>query len=104
MKQWFVNLWNDYLDWCLEVLKEALLLIKDMSLDLFELMVTGVVFAIGLITPPEFLANGVNTLVSAIPSSVIYFLGQSGLSEGLAIYGSGIMFRLARKIYTLGQW
>jgi hypothetical protein len=104
MKQWFVDLWNDYLDWCLEVLKEILLLIKDLSLDIFELMVNGVVFAIGLITPPEFLANGVNTLVAAIPPSIIYFLGQSGLSEGLAIYGSGIMFRLARKIYTLGQW
>lgn len=104
MKQWFVDLWNDYLDWCLELLKDILLSIKDLSLDIFELMLNGVVFAVGLIVPPEFLAGGINTLVMNIPPSVIYFLGQSGLSEGLAIYGTGVMFRISRKIYTLGQW
>ncbi len=104
IKDWFVELWQDFLKWIQDTTLEVLVLLKDMSLDLFDLMLTGVVFAIGLIAPPDFLANNLNTLVSGIPPSVTYLLGQSGLSEGISMYGSAVMFRMARKIYTLGQW
>lgn len=104
IKEWFVELWQDFLTWLQETNKEILLEIKDLSLDLFELGLDGAVFAIGLITPPGFVANSLSSVVSAIPPSVNYLLGQSGLSEGLSIYGAAVMFRLARKIYTLGAW
>ena len=104
IKQWFVELWQDFLKWLQETTKEMLLEIKDLSLDLFELGLEGAVFAIGLITPPSFVANSLSSVVSAIPPGANYLLGQSGLTEGLSIYGAAVMFRLARKIYTLGAW
>lgn len=104
IKEWFVELWQDFLKWIQDTIKEILLEIKDLSLDIFELMLEGAVFAIGLIVPPTFVANSLSSLINAIPPSVNYLLGQSGLSEGLSIYGAAVMFRLARKIYTLGVW
>lgn len=104
IKQWFIDLWNGFVDWIIEILILVLTFIKDVFLTLFELLLDGVVYMFELISPPDFLATGLGSLFSALPSSVSYMLMQSGLAEGLAIYGAGVTFNLLRKLFTLGQW
>lgn len=104
IKQWFKDLWNGFVEWLVEVVILILTFIKDVVLTLFELLLDGVAFMFELIQPPDFLASGLGGLFSALPSSTSYMLMQSGLAEGLAIYGAGVTFRLLRKLFTLGQW
>lgn len=104
IKQWFKDLWDGFVEWLVEVVILILTFIKDVALTLFELFLDGVIHMFELIQPPDFLAAGLNGLFSAIPSSTSYMLMQSGLAEGLAIYGAGVTFRLLRKLFTLGQW
>lgn len=104
IKEWFANLWQGFVDWLVAIIIIILTWIKDLFLLIFELIIDGLVFIFELLTPPEFLAGGMDVLVTALPPSVTYFLGQSGVAEGIAIYGAGVTFRLLRKLFTLGQW
>jgi hypothetical protein len=104
IKQWFKDLWNGFVEWLIEVVILILTFIKDIALTLFELLLDGVAFVFELIQPPDFLATGMGSLFAALPDSTSYMLMQSGLAEGLAIYGAGVTFRLLRKLFTLGQW
>ncbi|NRQ42610.1 hypothetical protein HRH59_08480 [Rheinheimera sp. YQF-2] len=104
IKQWFKDLWNGFVEWLVEVVILILTFLKDIVLTLFELLLDGVAYMFELISPPEFLATGLGSLFSALPDSLSYFLMQSGLAEGLSIYGAGVTFRLLRKLFTIGQW
>lgn len=104
IKQWFKDLWDGFITWIIDVAILILTFIKDVFLTLFELLLDGFAFMFELIQPPDFLAAGLGGLFAALPSSTSYMLMQSGLAEGLAIYGAGVTFRLLRKLFTLGQW
>ncbi|MBJ92453.1 MAG: hypothetical protein CL577_07605 [Alteromonadaceae bacterium] len=104
IKQWFKDLWNGFVEWLVEVIILVLTFLKDVVLTLFELLLDGIVFVFEAISPPEFLTNGLGSLFSALPDALSYMLMQSGLAEGLAIFGAGVTFRLLRKLFTLGQW
>ena len=104
IKKWFNELWQDFLDWLKEFGQNIILEIKDLSLDLFELFLDGAVFAISTIAPPEFLATSLDVIAGGMPPALLYFLSQTGISQGFSIFGSAVMFRIARKIYTLGAW
>lgn len=99
---YFKTLWEDFLQWMVELRNDTLLAIKDLSLDLFELFVSGGVAAVSYIVPPDVLATSLNTISGALHPSVHYFLAQSGLAQGFSMIGSAVMFRIARKIYSLG--
>lgn len=53
---------------------------------------------------PDFLSGGLQSFLSAVDPSVLYFLAQSGFPEAVALLGSGFAFRMVRKAATLGQW
>lgn len=101
---WMAQTWADFVDWIQDILAVLLGWLKGFVLDIFELLLMGIVYVFGLITPPQFIVNGLDGVFGALPSDITYFLAQSGLSQGLAIYGAGVSFRLLRKLFTLGQW
>jgi hypothetical protein len=101
---WIATTWAEFIAWCQLILERLLTFFTDSFLNIFELITDGVVYIFTLLEPPEFLTGGLGSLFSALPNDISYFLGQSGLAAGLAIYGAGITFRLLRKLFTLGQW
>jgi hypothetical protein len=104
IKQWFRDIYQDMIDWFKDLAVDVVAEIKDLALDLFEALISGTVLAIGTIAPPEVLATSLNTISAGMPPALLYFLSQTGLAEGFSIIGSAVMFRIARKIYTLGAW
>ena len=100
--EFFKILWQDLLIWLKELRDDTIIEIKDLSLDIFELFMDGAVVAIAAIVPPEVVTNSLDTISGALHPSVHYFLQQSGLSQGISIIGSAVMFRIARKIYSKG--
>lgn len=104
IKQWFQDVYQDFIDWLKDFGADLVSQIKDLSLDLFEAFMGGSVAAIGMIVPPEIVSTSLNTITNGMPPALLYFLSQTGLSQGFSIIGSAVMFRIARKIYTLGQW
>lgn len=104
IKEWFKELWQGFLDWLQDVAILILTFFKDLMLWLFEMTLDVTAFLFEQLSPPEFAAIGLQGLFNALPDSVIYFLGQSGLSEGLSILGGAYVFRLMRKLFTFGIW
>lgn len=76
--------------------------------DAFYWCVEGVmdVFAtiIEAIPVPEFLQNGLGGMFSFLPAEILYFVGLFRIPEGLLMVGTGVAFRLLRKLLTVGQW
>lgn len=103
-KNWFIDIYDDFREYMQELTKEIIDWAKDIALDIFELVIQGVVFAVSTIPVPDFLTDGIDTLTGGLPPSVLWLLGQTGFSQGLAIFGAGVMFRMTRKVITLGQW
>lgn len=79
-------------------------LLKDVALWLFDALLSGIVAVIGLIPSPSFLSEGLQSIVSGFSPQLGYFLGFSGLADGLLIIGAGYTFFLLRKFATLFQW
>jgi hypothetical protein len=100
----FVETWNGFIEWIQSILTALLVWFKDVFLTIFELIMNGIVYVFTLLTPPDFLTAGMQSVASSIPNDVAYFLSQSGLGAGIAIYGTGVSFHLLRKLFTLGQW
>jgi hypothetical protein len=101
---WLVQTWNGFIAWIQSILVALLTFIKDLFLNIFELLMDGVVYVFTLLTPPDFLTTGLDSAFTILPNDLLYFLSQSGLAAGLGIYGAGVSFRLLRKLFTLGQW
>lgn len=101
---WLTATWNDFINWIGDLLALILQWFTDVFLTIFELVLDGVVYVFGLLEPPDFVVGGLGNLFSALPNDIAYFLGQSGIAAGLAVFGAGVAFRLLRKLFTLGQW
>jgi hypothetical protein len=104
MMQWFSDTWQGFIDWAHEILVIFFTFFRNIALDMFELLMDGIVYVFNLLQPPTFLTSGAQSFFDGLPSDILYFLSMSGLATGLAIYGAGISFRLLRKLFTLGQW
>lgn len=78
-------------------------LLTDIAIKITDLVLTAIASLISSIPAPSFTTSG-QSLFDALPAGVTYFLGRSGLAEGLAVLAAGLTFRLLRKLFTLGQW
>lgn len=93
------------LTWLYGLFKDFKLLALALPLLVFEGVTGGITYIVYKIPVPDFLGGGgMQTLFSALPSDVIYFVWFFGVPEGLALIGAGVLFRLTRKALTLGQW
>lgn len=59
---------------------------------------------ISSISVPAAFQNGLSGLLDQLDPSIIYFLVQTGIPAALGILGAGALFRLTRKLITLGRW
>lgn len=76
--------------------------VDSIFLRLLEWLLDGIAYIIETISPPNFLAT--HNLQDAIPSTVIWFLQQSGFGSCLAIISAAYIFRIIRRFVTFGIW
>lgn len=89
-KSVFVGLWD---------------LVTDLFISLVEIVFTALAAAINSIPAPAFLTQySLTNLFAMLPDYVLYFVGAMNLGACFAVIGAGFAFRMARKIFTLGQW
>lgn len=101
---WLSATFLEWARWVQGLIAELLGWFEDVFLTVFDYLIQGIVYVFALLEPPEFLTIGLGSLFNSFPDDLKYFLSQSGLAAGLAIYGAGVSFRLLRKLFTLGQW
>lgn len=92
--EWFTGLFKDFMEFLL-----------DFPLKILEGFLDGVLYLLNAIPVPGFLTSySLQSLFSALPESILYFVSLFGIPQALAILGLGVTFRLTRKALTLGQW
>lgn len=80
-------------------------LLTDILIFIFDLILSAFAAVITAIPAPSFLSqNSLTSLLGAMGPDVMYFVGAFNLPQCFAILGVGFMFRMTRKIFTLGQW
>ena len=99
---------DDLTNWLkdqLEAIWSALLqLIADVFWWIVETTLGLFASIIEAIPVPSFLTNGLDGLFSGLDPAVLYFVGLFRIPEGLTMLGVAVVFRLTRKLLTLGQW
>ena len=78
--------------------------IKDIAVEVFDLLVSAFVVLIAAIPVPGWMSSGLGSFWSGMDSGVVYLVSQAGVPEALALIGGGYAFRFARKVATLFQW
>ncbi|MCY1278778.1 hypothetical protein D9M68_226430 [compost metagenome] len=57
------------------------------------------------VDPPDFLTqHSLASSMGPVMHDIGFFLAQSGLSTALSMISAAILFRMVRKIVTLGFW
>ena len=100
---------SEFASWLLGIIKAIFSHLWDFSLDLigavFEIVLLAFLALLQSLPLPDFLqSGGLQGLINAVPASVWYFAGNFRLGECFAMFGAAVLFRLARKAATLGQW
>lgn len=96
--KWFLDtikdLWTDLYDF-----------LNDFWIDIAEAVLTAIASLIESIQPPDFLLSySISSILSSLPSDLLYFIGQLDLPSAFAVIASGVAFRISRKFLTLFQW
>lgn len=107
--EWLLGWLNAAIQWVFGIIKAGLLALLDLLRDgvvwVFDQVLGAVASVISAIPVPAFMqSGGLGGLFGAIPPEVAWFVGQLGLPQAAAMIGAGVMFRLTRKLVTLGQW
>ena len=95
---------NWFFDLVLNIFKALWTFVKDVFIEVFDLLISAFVSLISAIPVPGFISGGLDNTFSALDSGVLYLVSQAGVPQALAIIGAGYAFRLARKFATLFQW
>ena len=96
-------------DWFYDLIKSVFDAITGFFHDVFMWAVNAVFDGIGFLlssipTPDFLLNNNIGSLINQLPSFALYCVSHAHIPEAMLILLSGILFRLARKFFTLGQW
>lgn len=81
-------------------------LLHDVLLWFFDGILVALAALITAIPVPSFLQTGINlgSLFASFPPFPLYLLQQLNIAGCLGVISAGIVFRLTRKAFTLGQW
>lgn len=88
----------------IQVFKDAWEILNDIAVYLFKSLLALFSVIISSISVPDFMANGLQDVISAIDPAILYFLVMSGVPYAMSILGAGYAFMIVRKIATLGIW
>lgn len=78
--------------------------VKDAIIEVFDLLLQGIVHLVGLLGAPSFLTSGLGSLFADLGPATLFLLGSVRVPEVLAMVGTAYAFRLGRKVVTLFQW
>ena len=101
---WLNAKWDEIIGWLHQIWDSVVEFFTELPLLILDSALNAIASLIESIPVPDFLSSGLQSLLSAIDPSVLFFLSQSGFAAALAILGSGFSFRMLRKLFTLGQW
>lgn len=90
----YKSLWDDFVEYMDELPVKVLKGILDAIAGVLE-----------GITPPDFLTQyQLGDVLAPVMPYIGYFLAQSGISVGMGLIVSALIFRVTRKILTFGWW
>lgn len=93
-------------DWLLEQTQKVFEYLIDILLFLprfiFDFILQILSYVINWLSPPEFLSE--YTISDYIHEDIAWLLYMSGFDISLGIIGSAIVFKLVRRLMTLGIW
>lgn len=79
--------------------------VSDIFVSLLSAVLTALAALITAIPAPSFVSQySMTTLINMLPSNVLYFIAPLQLTTAFTLLAAGFAFRMARKIFTLGQW
>lgn len=90
---WLEVLWEDFTEF-----------VEYIPIAILDSFLTAIGTVVSSIPVPDFAVGGLQSLFDSFPSNLLYLVGATGLPEALLVVGSGVSFRLVRKLFTLGQW
>lgn len=103
-RNWLRDMIESFVLWIVHLCQAIFQWFEDMLLNTLEKLLTAIRFVISSIPVPDFLQYSLQDLFNYIPSDVVYFLNQSGISQALMFISLGVAFRMVRKVATLFQW
>ena len=95
---WFVTLFTDVFTALVSWVHDAVLWALDGFLSALAAIITA-------IPVPSFMTtSSIGSLMTGLPSFAQYVLSNLNLAAPLATISAAVVFRLTRKLFTLGQW
>lgn len=104
MIEWLQSAWDSLVGWFAGLWKAFKDFMSDLGILVLEQVLNAVATIIEAIPIPSFMTTSLSDYLMGIDPSVTYFLSRSGFVEALGILGLGVVFRLSRKLATLGRW
>lgn len=104
MLDWFSRKFDAILAWLIDFFLAGVDYLKGVLLDIFEKFLEGIRAVMNAIPVPDFLSHSMQSSFDGMMPLLLFLLGHSGLVQALALLGSAYVFRMLRKIFTLGQW
>lgn len=100
---------NSLISWVSGVLKslwaDFVNFFNDLWIGIADTVLQSIASTVSSIPTPDFLDRySLGTIISLLPSDVLYFVSLLGLTEAFYILGLGVSFRMVRKVVTLFQW
>lgn len=99
---WLAETWQSIADWFNDLLLSILNWFEALPLNIYEHFLNGTLQVFDIFTPPQFIQDGLQSVISGLPHDVGYFLGMSGLAQGLAVYSTAVVFRMIRRLMPYG--
>lgn len=105
MDGWLSSITN----WLLALVKSIFSYLGDFIHDAFIWCLDAILGPLGdlvaSIPAPSFMQSySFGSLLSGLPPFALYVISNCNIGPALAVIGAGVVFNLARKILTLGQW
>ena len=75
-----------------------------LPVQLLDTFLTALADIVEAIPVPAFIESGLGVLFSGLEGGVLWFATQLQIPLALSLIGAGFLFRITRKLLTLGQW
>ena len=101
---WLSDKLENIAKWFIGLIEKLLDALKAMVLWLFEQLLNMIHAVISGLPVPDFFHGTLQSGANGLLPLTSYLLGQSGVAQGFMLIGAAYVFRMLRKIVTLGQW
>lgn len=95
-------MWDEIVLFLADLWRDLKEFVTDIFIFLLDLFLKGIAFIVEQIPVPDFVQS-VN-INSFLDPGLLWLVSQAGLHHALAMVGAAIVFRILRRIFTLGIW